>query len=306
MIRSHGGIFGRNPAFNEVEIQGGLTVNNGQVDIGVLNSQTVPVILYKNPGDNPPPFNDTFNGVPLSIKTPETEDYPSVGLSGLPGNVMISITNTSTGLPTFWVQDNGDITCNNITMSGYLAPSDVYVTGKGWFNVFPNDTLAYGPYFKLTIPTSGDSGDWFLIADESDNPYVSINEFGYATFAGGATFDSITVSTTTNVNAVVTGKKVATTTSTATDNSSFTWSSSYTTVKFLIQARNATAARFQITEIVATRDATTNVASVTVLNTNTGGVVGTYNVFISLGLWRIGVTPSLASSSTFTVLYTVM
>lgn len=305
MIRAHGGIFGRNPSFNEVEIQGGLTTNGGTGTFGVDTDQTVPVIMYKSPSDNPPPFNDTTNNVPLTISTPQTPDFPSIGSSGLPGNVMIQVFDSTASATTFSVVDNGDILCNNISMGGYLSPADVYVSGKGWFNIAPNDTLANGPYLWLTIPSSGDAGDWFVITDEVGTPYVAVNESGYATFSAGATISSLIVNNTNTINGVEQGKVSVTTTSTA-QNNSLRWSSTYTSVRFWIQGRNTTGGRFQTTELVATRNGSTTVVIATPVNVNTGGVAATYSVDINAGNWRLLITPSLATSTTFTVFYTVM
>lgn len=305
MIRAHGGIFGRNPSFNEVEIQGGLTVNGGTGTFGVDTDLTVPVILYKSPSDNPTPFIDITNNVPLTISTPQTPDFPSIGSSGLPGNVMIQVFDSTASATTFAVADNGDIQCNNISMGGYLSPADLYVSGKGWFNAAPNDTLANGPYLWLTIPSSGDAGDWFVITDEFGTPYVAVNESGYATFSAGATISSLIVNNTNTINGVQQGKVSVTTTSTA-QNNSLRWPSTYTSVRFWIQGRNTTSGRFQITELVATRNGATTVVIATPVNTNTGGVAATYSVDINSGNWRLLITPSLATSTTFTVFYTVM
>lgn len=294
MIRANGGIFGRNPSFNEVEIQGGVTVNGGTGTYGVDTDLTVPVTMYKSPADNPTPFTNPTNNVPLTISTPQTPDFPSIGSSGLPGNVMIQVFDSTAAVSTFAIADNGDILCNNISMSGYLAPADIYVNGKGWFNVTPNDTLALGPYLWLTIPTSGDAGDWFVITDEFATPYVAVNESGYATFSAGATISSLMVNTTHTVNGVVQGKSSVTTTSTA-QNNSLRWSSTYTSVRFWIQARNTTGSRFQITELHATRNGSTTVVTATPVNTNTGGVCATYGVDINSGNWRLLITPSLST-----------
>ena len=203
------------------------------------------------------------------------------------------------------VADNGDIQCNNISMGGYLSPADLYVSGKGWFNTAPNDTLANGPYLWLTIPSSGDAGDWFVITDEFATPYVAVNESGYATFSAGATISSLIVNNTNTINGVEQGKVSVTTTSTA-QNNSLRWSSTYTSVRFWIQGRNTTGGRFQTTELVATRNGSTTVVIATPVNVNTGGVAATYSVDINAGNWRLLITPSLATSTTFTVFYTVM
>ena len=311
MIRSHGGIFGRNPAFQNVEVQGELLANGETVTLGINGTKTVPMILYKNPGDNPSPFSQTTEKIPLSIRTPETPNYPTVGSSGLPGNVMVEVFNTTSSSMNFSVLDNGDIGCNNISMTGYLAPVDLYVGGKGWFNTTPNDSLAFGPYFRLWIPTTGDAGDWFVIQDENDNPYVTVDEGGFASFnsgligAGIASSSTVTAATEVLCNGIAQGKKTLTTTSTAQNNTT-QFPSSYPSCKFLIQARNATTSRYQITELVVTRNATTTVVTATPVNTNTGGVAATYVVDISGSNWRLRITPSVASSTEFTIHYTLI
>ena len=83
-------------------------------------------------------------------------------------------------------------------------------------------------------------------------------------------------------------------------------STTYSSVKYFIQARNTTTARFQITEIVATRNATTTVVTATPVDTNTGGIACTYAVDISASNFRLRITPQAASSTVFKVHYTAI
>ena len=83
-------------------------------------------------------------------------------------------------------------------------------------------------------------------------------------------------------------------------------STTYSSVKYFIQARNTTTSRFQITEIVATRNATTTVVTATPVDTNTGGIACTYAVDISASSFRLRITPQAASSTVFKVHYTAI
>ena len=83
-------------------------------------------------------------------------------------------------------------------------------------------------------------------------------------------------------------------------------STTYSSVKYFIQARNTTTARFQITEIVATRNATTTVVTATPVDTNTGGIACTYAVDISASTFRLRITPQAASSTVFKIHYTAI
>lgn len=313
MIRQHGGIFGRNPTFNNVEVQGDLivdgstvasgsiAVSDGTVTLGVNNTKTVPAVLYKNTGDNPTPFNDVTTNVPLTISTPQTPNYPSVGSIGFPGNVMMQVLDSTNGVSNFQVLDNGDLGCNNISMTGYLAPMDVYASNKVWINTAPTASLDFGPVLSVLIPSSGDVGNWISVSDpDTSTDLITVDQTGYASFNFGLNASLIAVN-----GIVKSGTQSLTTTSTA-QNTTLQLPSTYASVKYLIQARNTTGARFQITEIVVTRNAATTVVSVTPVDTNTGGVVATYAIDISGGNWRLKVTPSLATSTTFTVYYTTM
>jgi len=83
-------------------------------------------------------------------------------------------------------------------------------------------------------------------------------------------------------------------------------STTYSSVKYFIQARNTTTARFQITEIVATRNATTTVVTATPVDTNTGGIACTYAVDISASNFRLRITPQASSQTIFKVFYTAI
>lgn len=305
MIRSHGGIFGRNPAFQNVEVQGDLAVTGPTVTFGINNEITTSVSLYKNPADNPPPFFQTTNNVPLRIITPETADYPTVGSSGLPGNVMMQLIDSTSGSTNFALLDSGDIQCANISMTGYLAPSDLYVNGKGWFNQLPNSSLADGPCIKIIIPSYGDPGDWITVVDENETSLVSIDAQGYASFNRGALITDATFTNSIRIQGIQQGRVTLTTTSTA-QNTTLQWSDTNPSFKFAIQARNTTSGRFQFTEIVATKNTGSTIASTTLFDINVGGVAATYALDLVGGYWRLKITPSLATSTSFSVFYTGM
>ena len=105
---------------------------------------------------------------------------------------------------------------------------------------------------------------------------------------------------------ITSGTATITTTATTQVTAASMSSTTYSSVKFFIQARNTTTARFQITEIVATRNATTTVVTATPVDTNTGGIACTYAVDISASYFRLRITPQAASSTVFKILWTAI
>jgi hypothetical protein len=177
----------------------------------------------------------------------------------------------------------------------------MYASNKVWINTEPTTSLAPGPVLSVLIPSSGDAGNWISVSDpDTSTDLITVNETGYASFNLGLNALEVTVN-----GIVKSGTQSLTTTSTA-QNTTLQLPSTYASVKYFIQARNTIGSRFQITEIAVTRNGTTTVVSATPFNTNTGGVVATYAIDIVGGNWRLKVTPSLSSSTTFTVYYTAI
>ena len=133
---------------------------------------------------------------------------------------------------------------------------------------------------------------------------------GFSTVTSGGAYSGrnlvVTQTATIGGSAVVQGTGTLTTTAITQVTLLSLSSTTYSSVKYFIQARNTTTARFQITEIVATRNATTTVVTATPVDTNTGGVACTYAVDISASNFRLRITPQAASSTVFKVFYTAI
>ena len=218
---------------------------------------------------------------------------------------LMQLIDSTSGSTNFALLDSGDIQCANISMTGYLAPSDLYVNGKGWFNQLPNSSLADGPCIKIIIPSYGDPGDWITVVDENETSLVSIDAQGYASFNRGALITDATFTNSIRIQGIQQGRVTLTTTSTA-QNTTLQWSDTNPSFKFAIQARNTTSGRFQFTEIVATKNTGSTIASTTLFDINVGGVAATYALDLVGGYWRLKITPSLATSTSFSVFYTGM
>lgn len=171
-----------------------------------------------------------------------------------------------------------------------------------------------------------ESGQYTLaVADSSiymDNSLVSISgnleidtATGNVTAVSGLTASSIscnndvkgkTITVGISTTLVTSGTATITTTAITQVTAVSLSTSLYSSVKYFIQARNTTTARFQITEIVATRNATTTVVTATPVDTNTGGIACTYAVDISSSTFRLRITPQAASSTVFKIHYTAI
>ena len=176
-------------------------------------------------------------------------------------------------MSTVWDCENGTITTVVDSSSIYMDSSEVSITGC------------------LSINTAT----------------CNINALGAITAASltaTAQVNGATISTGSSL--VIQGTGTATTTSTTQATLLSLSSATYSSVKYFIQARNTTTSRFQITEIVATRNATTTVITATPVDTNTGGVACTYAVDISASNFRLRITPQAASSTVFKVHYTAI
>ena len=177
-------------------------------------------------------------------------------------------------MSTVWDCENGTITTAVDSSSIYIDSSEVSINGA------------------LSINTA--TGN--INADLST---ISASSFTATSQVKGATIS-------TGSSLVIQGTGTATTTSTTQATLLSLSSTTYSSVKYFIQARNTTTSRFQITEIVATRNATTTVVTATPVDTNTGGIACTYAVDISASNFRLRITPQAASSTVFKVFYTAI
>ncbi|CAB4189704.1 hypothetical protein UFOVP1192_10 [uncultured Caudovirales phage] len=167
-----------------------------------------------------------------------------------------------------------------------------------------------------TITTAVDSSSIFMDSNEVViSGALSINTATGNIDAGIGTISALALTTTgqvkgatisTGSSLVIQGTGTATTTSTTQATLLSLSSTTYSSVKYFIQARNTTTSRFQITEIVATKNAATTVVTATPVDTNTGGIACTYAVDISSSNFRLRITPQAASSTVFKVHYTAI
>ena len=78
-------------------------------------------------------------------------------------------------------------------------------------------------------------------------------------------------------------------------------SSTQTALRLSVIARNPTGGRYQFTELIATRNATTGVTLATISDINNGGAAATYGVDISSGNWRLLMTQTVTGTTTYVV-----
>jgi hypothetical protein len=295
MIKNLGGVFGRNPTFNNVEVEGDLAVDGNYVvagDIAVTGNATITGTL----------------GVTGQI----------TGAAGL--KLEDAALNT-----TIFSQDN--TTSKQLQISSYYSGSAAQFP---WLKNDSGDVITIGDLNATNFPMStvwdcengsiyssvGDSSIYIDSAEVSINGVFSVNT---ATGNINADLSTISASALTAINQVkgatistgsslvIQGTGTLTTTAITQVTLLSLSSTTYSSVKYFIQARNTTTSRFQITEIVATRNATTTVVTATPVNTNTGGIAcTTYAVDISGGNFRLLATPQAASSTIFKVLYTAI
>ena len=183
---------------------------------------------------------------------------------------------TNFSMSTVWDCENGTITTAVGSSSIYMDSSEVTISGVLTVNTATGNISA-------------------TLNNISASSLTANNAVNGKTIVVGA--QSITSGTATATTATLVQTAIVSVVS----------ASTYSSVKYFIQARNTTTSRFQITEIVATRNATTTVITATPVNTNTGGIAcTTYAVDISGGNFRLLATPQAASSTIFKVLYTAI
>lgn len=197
-------------------------------------------------------------------------------LKNLQGNIVYigDIDSNFYNLLTTWDMDAGIIT-------SAVGSSSIVIDGA---------TVSICGSFSVDSSTGNISADLNIISAQS---LTATSQVKGATISTGSSL-------------VIQGTGTATTTSTTQATLLSLSSTTYSSVKYFIQARNTTTSRFQITEIVATRNATTTVVTATPVDTNTGGIACTYAVDISASTFRLRITPQAASSTVFKVHYTAI
>lgn len=180
---------------------------------------------------------------------------------------------------------------NSAGTSGQLLTSTG--TGTAWSSsgatMSGSGTTNYVPKFTASTALGNslifDDGTSVGIGTSTPAPAVKLDVNGNIGWGTNHVLDSATLTTTaTTANQVITS--IATT--------------SYRTIKFVIQAVDATAGKYQSQEIMAIHNGTT-VAYTAYTAINVGGAVATFNVDISAGNVRLLCTPLSANSTVFKV-----
>lgn len=325
MIKNLGGVFGRNPTFNNVEVEGDLTVDGNYVvagDIAITGNATIAGTLgvtgqiTGNVTGNLTGNADTVtNGAYVNV------DNNFSVLQTLDAGIKLEDAALNT---TILGQDN--TTSKQLEISSYYSGSAAQFP---WLKNEGGDIITIGDLdatnFSMSTVWDCENGTITSAVDGSsivvDNSTVSIcgslivdsatgninadlNTISAQSLTATGQVKGATISTGSIL--VIQGTGTATTTSITQATLLSLSSTTYSSVKYFIQARNTTTSRFQITEIVATRNATTTVVTATPVDTNTGGVACTYAVDISASNFRLRITPQAASSTVFKVLYTAI
>ena len=294
MIKNLGGVFGRNPTFNNVEVEGDLTVDGNYVvagDIAVTGNATITGTLGVTgqiTGAAGIKLEDAaLNTTILSqdnttSKQLQISSYYSASAAQFPwlknesGDVITIGDLNATNFPmsTVWDCENGTITTAVDSSSIYMDSAEVTICSA------------------LTVNTA------------TGNINAALNNITAQSLTATTVVTGATISTGSSL--VIQGTGTLTTTAITQVTLLSLSSTTYSSVKYFIQARNTTTSRFQITEIVATRNATTTVVTATPVDTNTGGIACTYAVDISASNFRLRITPQAASSTVFKVFYTAI
>ena len=291
MIKNLGGVFGRNPTFNNVEVEGDLTVDGNYVvagDIAVTGNATITGTLGVTgqiTGSAGLKLEDAaLNTTILSqdnttSKRLEISSYHVGTTAQFPwlkndGGQLITIGDlnaTNFSLSSVWDCENGTLTSTVDGSSIYMDNAEVSINGA----------------LSINTATGNISADLSTI---SASALTATSQVKGATISTGSSL-------------VIQGTAFKNTSSISTDTLLSLATSGCSSVKYFIQARNTTTSRFQITEIVATRNATTTVITDTPVNTNTGGIACTYSVDILAPNLRLRITPQAASLTEFKVFY---
>jgi hypothetical protein len=332
MIRQNGGIFGRNPTYQNVEVNGIVTVHGdpylpqsaettntfGESPVGDTTGAgeggaTAPIVLYKGTYENPEPYNDVAYKTPLSIQAWQELIFGND--PGWVGNIMFSVVNGDNGNVNFSVLDNG-------TMNTPVANATILISNIGSIqNLSVNEAWLAGTDgpFYIMYGNSNDPGVvWQLRDNAYDNdfdgipdPVMNITDDGSIITCGIITCAAVNF----GVNnlplgaSTMSASSIQQVRSTRTSTAAFTaaaWTGVtgiFGALKVIIQARNSTAARYELVEMnVIWNDGVTTINSAVVNSIVMGASLGTYTfdqVFNTT--IRLRITPALSSSTSFTI-----
>lgn len=297
MIKNLGGVFGRNPTFNNVEVEGDLTVDGNYVvagDIAVTGNATIAGTLG---------VTGQINGA-AGLKLEDAALNTTILSQDNTTSKQLEISSYYSGSAAQfpWIKNEGGSIITIGDLGGYNFPlSTVWDCENGLLTMTNQNVTLDLDGFGVNITTTAGTTS---ISSGGD-----INT-GFSTVTSGGAYSGrnlvVTQTATIGGSAVVQGTGTLTTTAITQVTLLSLSSTTYSSVKYFIQARNTTTARFQITEIVATRNATTTVVTATPVDTNTGGIACTYAVDISASNFRLRITPQAASSTVFKVFYTAI
>jgi hypothetical protein len=333
MIRQHGGIFGRNPTYQNVEVNGIVTVHgdpylpqsaettntfgespSSQGNGTGAGGATAPIVLYKGTSENPAPYNDVTNKTPLSIQAWQESLF---GVDpGWVGNIMFSVVNPYNGNVNFSVLDNG-------TINTPVANATTLISTTGSIqNLVVNEAglagTTDGPFF-IMYGNTGDSGIVWQLRDSAfdfdDNgipdPVMNITDEGNIFTCGSVNCSSLQFGLSGYpLNAITSyGSSLQQSRLTRASTAVFTAASwlgittTYGALKVIIQARNSTAARYELVEMnVIWNDGVTTVTSSVVNSLVMGASLGTYAFDQQFNnTIRLRITPALTSSTSFTI-----
>ena len=216
---------------------------------------------------------------------------------------LFEISSYYTGIPgqLAWLRNMGG---NNITIgdldngSGAGGPIETFDCENGTYNLAISDSSIYMDSSEVTICSA------LTVNTATGNINAALNNITASSLTATTVVKGATISTGSSL--VIQGTGTANTTATTQATLLSLSSTTYSSVKYFIQARNTTTSRFQITEIVATKNAATTVITATPVDTNTGGIACTYAVDISSSTFRLRITPQAASLTEFKVFYTAI
>ena len=294
MIKNNGGIFGRNPTFNNVEVEGDLTVDGNYVvagDIAVTGNATIAGTLGVT-GQITGAAGIKLEDAALNTTILSQDNTTSKQLQ-------ISSYYSGSAAQFPWLKnDSGDvITIGDLDGLNFLM-STVWDCENGIITTAVDSSSIYMDSFEVSINGA------LIINTATGNINADLNTISASSLTATSQVKGATISTGSSL--VIQGTGTLTTTAITQVTLLSLSSTTYSSVKYFIQARNTTTSRFQITEIVATRNATTTVVTATPVDTNTGGIACTYAVDISASNFRLRITPQAASSTVFKVFYTAI
>ena len=279
------GLTGTVPTWNQSTTGNAATVTNG---------------AYKNVNNNFTALQTLTAGLKLEEAALTTTIFSQDNTA----DKRLEISSYYSGIPgqLAWLRNTGG---NQITIgdldngSGAGGPVEIFDCENGQYTLSVVDSSIFMD--NGTVSISGA----FDVDTATGN--VNVNgSFAASAISCGANIRGETITVGSLFLPITSGTATITTTAITQVTAVSLSSTTYSSVKYFIQARNTTTARFQITEIVATRNATTTVVTATPVDTNTGGVACTYAVDISSSTFRLRITPQAASSTVFKILWTAI